>query len=60
MHLLMYLSEINELQKMETKMQTYNEMIKSLAEVFTKFDALYTEKQVAYYLEQKEAIMKFW
>jgi hypothetical protein len=41
-------------------MQTYNEIIKSLEEVFTKFDALYTEKQVAYYLEKKEAIMKFW
>jgi hypothetical protein len=60
MHLLIYLSKINEQQKMETKMQTYNEIIKSLEEVFTKFDALYTEKQVAYYLEKKEAIMKFW
>jgi len=41
-------------------MQTYNEIIKSLEEVFTKFDALYTEKQVAYYLEKKEAIMNWW
>ena len=41
-------------------MQTYNEIIKSLEEVFTKFDALYTEKQIAYYLEKKEAIMKYW
>ena len=41
-------------------MQTYNEIIKSLEEVFTKFDALYTEKQVAYYLEKKEAIMEYW
>jgi len=41
-------------------MQTYNEIIKSLEEVFTKFDAIYTEKQIAYYLEKKEEIMKFW
>ena len=41
-------------------MNTYLEITKDLQEVFTKFDALYTEKQVAYYLEKKEAIMKFW
>ena len=41
-------------------MQTYNEIIKSLEEVFTKLDALYIEKQVAYYLEKKEAIMNYW
>jgi hypothetical protein len=41
-------------------MNTYLEITKDLKEVFTKFDALYTEKQVAYYLEKKEAIMKFW
>jgi len=41
-------------------MQTYNEIIKSLEEVFTKLDALYIEKQVSYYLEKKEAIMHYW
>ena len=35
-------------------MNTYLEITKDLKEVFTKFDALYTEKQVAYYLEKKE------
>jgi hypothetical protein len=40
-------------------MNTYLEITKDLKEVFTKFDALYIEKQVAYYLEKKEAIMNF-
>jgi len=41
-------------------MQTYNEIIKSLEEVFTKFDALYTEKQVAYYVEKSNAIKEYY
>ena len=41
-------------------MTTYKEIIKNLEAAFNKFDALYTEKQVAYYLEKKEAIKKFW
>jgi hypothetical protein len=41
-------------------MTTYLQITKDLEEIFNKFDALYTEKQVAYYLEKKEAITKFW
>ena len=41
-------------------MQTYNEIIKSLEEVFTKFDALYIEKQVTYYAEKYEAVKNWW
>ena len=41
-------------------MQTYNEIIKSLEEVFTKFDAIYTEKQIAYYADKYEAVKIFW
>ena len=41
-------------------MNTHNEIIKSLEEVFTKFDALYTEKQVAYYVEKYNAIQEYY
>jgi hypothetical protein len=41
-------------------MTTYLQITKDLEEVFTKFDAIYTEKQIAYYLEKKEAIMNWW
>ena len=41
-------------------MTTYLEITKDLEEVFAKFDALYIEKQIAYYLEKYNAIKMFW
>lgn len=41
-------------------MNTYKEIIKNLEEAFTKFDALYTEKQVTFYQEKQEAISEWW
>ena len=41
-------------------MTTYLQITKDLEEIFTKFDVLYTEKQIVYYLEKKEAIMNYW
>ena len=41
-------------------MTTYKEIIKNLEEAFTKFDALYTEKQVTFYQEKQEAISNWW
>ena len=40
-------------------MNTYKEIIKNLEEAFTKFDALYIEKQVAYYAEKYQAVKDF-
>ena len=51
---------INEQQKMETKLTTYLQITTDLENVFAKFDALYIEKQVAYYLEKYNAIKMFW
>lgn len=41
-------------------MNTYKEIIKNLEEAFSKFDALYIEKQVAFYQEKQEAISNWW
>ena len=41
-------------------MTTYLQITKDLEEVFTKFDALYTEKQIAYYADKYEAVKNWW
>jgi len=41
-------------------MTTYLQITKDLEEVFTKFDAIYTEKQIAYYADKYEAVKIFW
>tara|TARA_R110002110_G_scaffold409484_1_gene631882 strand:- start:422 stop:904 length:483 start_codon:yes stop_codon:yes gene_type:complete len=41
-------------------MTTYLQITKDLEEVFTKFDALYIEKQVTYYAEKYEAVKNWW
>lgn len=41
-------------------MNTYKEIIKNLEEAFSKFDTLYTEKQVAYYVEKSNAIKEYY
>ena len=40
-------------------MTTYTQITKDLEEVFVKFDALYIEKQIAYYEEKYNAVKEF-
>lgn len=41
-------------------MKTYKQIIKDLEQVFEKFDALYIDRQIAYYEEKHEAISNWW
>lgn len=41
-------------------MTIYLQITKDLEEAFNKFDALYTEKQVAFYQEKQKAISNWW
>ena len=41
-------------------MTTYLQITKDLEEAFNKFDTLYVEKQVAYYVEKYEAVKNWW